>query len=162
MGSVQDIEIRDAKPEDINSVVELVIRLKRLNEEFDPLFKTRDDIAIHTKEYVESALGSESSVIVVAERKGKVVGVVKADIVDRIFYEPRIEGRIRELYVLPEFRRNGLGKRLIEAIIDRLKNRVDMITAEFPTLNEIAVRFYNKLGFRSIMSNYAIETKSRI
>lgn len=159
MGSIQEIEIREARSEDINGIVELVIRLKRLNEEFDPLFKTRDDIAIHTKKYVESALGSEESVIIVAERKGKVIGVVKADIVDRIFYEPRIEGRIRELYVLPEFRRNGLGKRLIEAIIEKLKNRVDIITAEFPTLNEIAVRFYNKLGFRGIMSNYTIEVR---
>ena len=159
MGGIQDIEIRDAKPEDIDYIVELVIRLKRLNEEFDPLFKTRDDIAIHTKKYIESALGSDDSIILVAERKGKVIGVVKADIVDRIFYEPRIEGRIKELYVLPEFRRKELGKRLVGAVIERLKNKVDMITAEFPTLNEIAVRFYNTLGFRCIMSNYAIEAR---
>jgi len=159
MGSMQEVVIRDARPEDINSIVELVIRLKRLNEEFDPLFKIRDDIAVHTKKYIESALGSDDSVILVAERRGKIIGVVKADIVDRIFYEPRIEGRVRELYVLPEFRRKELGKQLIESVIQRLKNRVDMITAEFPTLNEIAVRFYNKLGFRGIMSNYAIEAK---
>ncbi|MEM4451519.1 MAG: GNAT family N-acetyltransferase, partial [Nitrososphaerota archaeon] len=62
MGGIQEIEIRDAKPEDTNGIVELVIRLKRLNEEFDPLFKTRDDIAIHAKKYVESALVSDESV----------------------------------------------------------------------------------------------------
>ncbi|MCS7135973.1 MAG: GNAT family N-acetyltransferase [Aigarchaeota archaeon] len=156
---MQEIEFRDAKPEDINDIVELVIRLKRLNEEFDPLFKTRDDLAVHTKEYIGSALNSESSIIIVAERGGRLVGVVKADIIDRIFYEPRIEGRIRELYVLPEFRRKDLGKQLVEAVIKKLKNKVDIITAEFPTLNEIAVRFYNKLGFRSILSTYAIEAR---
>lgn len=156
---IEEIKIREIRPEDVNAVAELVVRLKRLNEEFDPLLKVRDDVFNQAKKYIESAMASENSLILVADRNGKIVGVVKVDIQDRIFYEPKVEGTIRELYVLPEFRRRGLAKRLIETAIEKLKGKIGLITAEFPTMNEIAVNFYNKLGFRGIISTYAIEAR---
>jgi ribosomal protein S18 acetylase RimI-like enzyme len=98
----------------------------------------------------------ESVVLVAVQGKDKVVGMVKADLADRIFYEPRREGAIVEFYILPEFRRGSLGKDLLYAMVDALKKKgAVLITGEFPSQNEIAKRFYSKLGFRSLTNVYA-------
>lgn len=149
---------RKASEKDIDRLIELNIRLKRLNEEFDPLFRLRDDIAEKSREYFQKALSSPDSIVVVAEDGGRVVGFIKADVVERIFYEPRIEGNIVEFYLLPEYRRKKQGAAMLEYMIKLLRERADIITAEFPSLNEIAVEFYSRLGFRGIVSTYARES----
>jgi ribosomal protein S18 acetylase RimI-like enzyme len=152
------VEFRKATEKDLQSLVELNVRLKRLNEEFDPLLRVRVDIAEKSREYFGEALRSPNSLIVVAEDNGKVVGFIKADIRERTFYEPRMEGNIVEFYLLPEYRRRGVGANLLDYTVKLLKEKAEIITAEFPTLNEIAVEFYTKLGFRGIISVYARES----
>lgn len=152
---MSQIVIRKADRADSGKILELILRLKRLNEEFDSLLQVRDDAAEKGKTYVESSLTSEKSLVLVAEDKGKIVGVMKADIRERTFYEPKTEGAIVDLYVLPEYRRSGLGAKLIEETIKKLKGKADIVTAEFPSQNMIAADFYRKLGFRAIISIHA-------
>ena len=150
----KDIVLRKAKESDVPSLVELITRLKRLNEEFDPLFKVSDNIKEEGLKYIKSAIDSDRCLVVVAERGSKVIGMVKVDIKERLFYEPHEEGHIVDLYVLPEFRRLDVGKKLIAHIINSLEGRVGIITVEFPTLNRISVGFYTEMGFRSVLSYY--------
>jgi ribosomal protein S18 acetylase RimI-like enzyme len=149
---------RPAQPSDLDRLVDLNIRLKRLNEEFDPLLKIRDDIQDISRKYLSDAMSSPNSLVVVAEDDGRVVGFIKADVRERIFYKPKMEGNIVEFYLLPEYRRKGLGASFLEYTIELLKERAEIITAEFPSLNEIATKFYTRLRFRSIISVYARET----
>jgi len=152
-----EVVFRKADEKDIPQLVELNIRLKKLNAEFDPLLRVRDDLAEVSRKYFEAALNSPNSLVVIAEHNGKVVGFIKADIIERIFYEPRYEGNIVELYLLPEYRRKGYGVKLLDYAVKLLRERAEIITAVFPSLNEIAVKFYTELGFRGIMSTYARE-----
>jgi ribosomal protein S18 acetylase RimI-like enzyme len=148
--------IRTIQKDDVGDVAELLSRLKKLNGEFDPLLKTVSTIEKESTKAIEQAMSSDDSVVLVAAKQGKVVGMVKADVVDRAFYEPRKEGAIVEFYILPEFRRGTLGKELLSAVSERLKKKgAELITAEFPSQNEIAGRFYSKLGFRSLTNVYA-------
>ncbi len=146
--------MRKATEKDISSLLKLVIRLKKLNEEFDPLFKVRDDADIEGEKYLRSAISSENCLVVVAEESGRIVGMAKVDIKNRIFYTPAVEGHIVDLYIMPEYRRKALGEKIIGYIISTLKQRVNIITVEFPTANQIAVNFYTKLGFRPVLSHY--------
>jgi len=150
----KDVVLRKARESDVPSLVELIIRLKRLNEEFDPLFKVSEGLKEEGTRYIKSAINSDRCLVVVAERESRVIGMVKVDIKERMFYEPREEGHIVDLYVLPEFRRLDVGKKLITHIINSLKGRVGIITVEFPTLNRISVGFYTEMGFRSVLSYY--------
>jgi hypothetical protein len=52
------VEFRKATEKDLQSLVELNVRLKRLNEEFDPLLRVRADIAERSREYFVEALRS--------------------------------------------------------------------------------------------------------
>ncbi|MGC8542380.1 MAG: GNAT family N-acetyltransferase [Vulcanisaeta sp.] len=154
------VTIREAREGDVEYLVDLVVRLKRLNSEFDPLFSARSDCAERAREYLLNAIrDNKNHLILVAEDMGKIVGVLKADIRERLFYSPSIEGAIVDFYVMPEYRRKGLGRQMLERAVTILRERgAQLITAEFPTQNQIAINFYNKMGFRSLVSIYARET----
>ncbi|MGC8972970.1 MAG: GNAT family N-acetyltransferase [Thermoproteus sp.] len=153
-----NIVIRAALESDVDALADLIARLKKLNGEFDPLLRPAENLLAVSKEYIKSKISSPSSVVLVAEIDGRAVGVVVGDVEDRLFYEPRMAGIIREFYILPEFRRKGLGKRMMSEIMDALRRKgAQMIMADFPALNEIAIEFYKKMNFRPIESIYAKE-----
>ncbi|MEM1615607.1 MAG: GNAT family N-acetyltransferase [Pyrobaculum sp.] len=152
------VVIRPATKEDLDSAVTLVVRLKRLNAEFDPLLEVAPDIEKASRKYLEDALNSPTSVLIVAVEGQKVVGILKGDVEDRIFYKPKYAGVIKEFYILPEYRRKGIGKRLMMEGIEALRKKgAEIIMASFPALNEIAINFYKKMNFRPIEYLFARE-----
>ncbi len=154
------IHLRPATTKDIPSLVPLLVRLKRLNEEFDPLLKVREDAAERAAEVLAADIANPKAVVLAAEGVGpdkdRIVGVVRAQVRERKFYFPENEGVILDIYLLPLYRRRGVGEFLLKETTARLKSLgAGVVTAEFPTQNEIAVRFYQKRGFRSITSLHA-------
>jgi len=55
-------------------------------------------------------------------------------------------GRVRHLYVLSAFRRRGVGRHLVTAVIEMARGRFDRL--HLRTENAGAARFYEALGFR--------------
>lgn len=151
----EEILMRKAKEQDAEAILELVLRLKKLNEEFDPLFTVSEDARRAGEEYVKKAIESQDCFVAVAEAGKRVVGVVKVDFRTRTFYTPKKEARIVELYLLPEFRRKGFGEKMVNYVADSLRNKIDILTVEFPSANKISTSFYTKLGFRPIINIYA-------
>lgn len=154
------IHVRLAREADIPVLVPLLLRLKRLNEEFDPLLKVRPDAEAKAATVLKADLANPKGVVLAAEGVGadkdKVVGVVRAVVRERLFYMPEQEGVILDIYLLPLYRRHGVGEFLLKETTARLKEKgAGLVTAEFPTQNEIAVRFYAKRGFRPITSLHA-------
>ena len=106
--------------------------------------------------YILDSLKRSDVVLLVATRGTKVVGEIRAEIRERPFYEPGKVGHITDFYILPEFRRSALGKEVITKMAAELRKLgAQMITCEVPTRNEIAVRFYEKNGFRSLLQTFA-------
>jgi ribosomal protein S18 acetylase RimI-like enzyme len=154
------IHLRPATAKDVPALVPLLIRLKRLNEEFDPLLKVRSDADARAEEVLRRDIADSNAVVLAAEGVGadkdKVVGVVRAHLRERPFYSPEREGVILDIYLLPIYRRKGVGEFLLREVTAKLKEKgAGVVTAEFPTQNEIAVRFYAKRGFRPITSLHA-------
>ncbi|HEV2519820.1 MAG TPA: GNAT family N-acetyltransferase [Thermoplasmata archaeon] len=154
------IHLRPATPADVPALVPLIVRLKRLNEEFDPLLKVRDDAEARAAEVLSADLANPKGVVLAAEGVGadrdKVVGVVRAQVRERKFYLPELEGVILDIYLLPLYRRRGVGEYLLKETTARLKALgATVVTAEFPSNNEIAARFYQKRGFRPITALHA-------
>lgn len=152
---MEDINIRELKEEDLDQVVNLVLRLKKFNSEHDPLFTLSEKVEDRISEYLTNSIKLETRDTLVADFGGKIVGVIMCEIIDRRFYIPRKELRITEVYILPEYRKRGLGKRMIDTTIE--KHRIDccdVLTVEFPTENLLAHKFYEGRGMRSILSVY--------
>ena len=154
------IHPRMAREKDIPQLVPLLVRLKRLNEEFDPLLKVRDDVDERAREVLQADLANSKAVVLAVEGVGpdkdRVIGVVRAQVRERPFYAPELEGVILDIYLLPLYRRRGVGEFLLKEVTSLLKERgAGVVTAEFPTQNEIAVKFYAKRGFRPITALHA-------
>lgn len=157
---MEELVIRDASETDVEGAAELIVRMKRLNGEFDPLFKVVDDAQQRAASYLRSSFSSKERFVLVAVKGSKVVGILRAEVRDRMFYVPSTEGVITDFYILPEFRRMDLGRTMVEKGSERLKaTGAEMIVAEFPAQNAIAVKFYSKRGFRALVDVFAIEEK---
>jgi ribosomal protein S18 acetylase RimI-like enzyme len=153
-----ELVIREAAEQDLKDAAELIVRMKRLNGEFDPLFKVVDDAQERAVNYLRASLGTRNRLVLVAAKGDKVMGVLRAEIKERVFYEPSKEGDITDFYILPEVRRMNVGREIIGRAAEKLKSMgAEMIVAEFPAQNAIAVKFYTKRGFRALVDIFAIE-----
>jgi ribosomal protein S18 acetylase RimI-like enzyme len=161
MESLEEFVIREAKSGDVKEAAELIVRMKRLNGEFDPLFKVVDGAQTVAVEYLNASMAGGNMFVLVATKGEKVFGVLRAEVKDRPFYVPSKEGNITDFYILPEVRRKDVGREIIQRASEKLKSMgAEMIVAEFPAQNAIAVRFYSKRGFRALVHIFAIEEKS--
>jgi ribosomal protein S18 acetylase RimI-like enzyme len=154
------VHVRLATDKDVPTLAGLLLRLKRLNEEFDPLLKVRPDAEEKATEILRVDIRDPKAVILAAEGVGadkdRVVGIVRAVLRERLFYTPEKEGVILEMYLLPLYRRHGVGEFLLRETAVKLKEKgAGIVTAEFPSQNEIASRFYSKYGFRPITALHA-------
>jgi ribosomal protein S18 acetylase RimI-like enzyme len=66
------------------------------------------------------------------------------------------KGHLVGMYVRPEARRGGVGRRLVEAVVDTARGRVEVIQLTVVAGNETARRLYAGLGFEE----YGRETKA--
>ncbi len=145
------LQIRRARREDLGEVADLIVRTKRLNNEFDPLFAVVQDAKKRADKYMFATVGAPDKLLLVAVEGKKVAGVLRAEMRERMFYEPHREGFITDFYILPEYRRKALGNEILKRASAELKKMgAQIIVADVPTQNEIANRFYAKRGFRSL------------
>ena len=145
------MQIRRARKEDQAAVADLIVRTKRLNNEFDPLFAVVSDAKARAEKHVLSSIDAPDKLLLVSAEGKKVVGVLRAEMRERQFYEPHQEGFITDFYILPEYRRKALGHEiLLQASAELKKMGAEIIVADVPAQNEIANRFYIKRGFRSL------------
>ncbi len=146
---VDEVKVRKAKLEDVESIADLLYRQKKLNEEFDTNFevsaKARDRIVSGLKESIPD---SKSCILLVGTVGHRVVSVIKADLRERKFYDPPVDVRITDFYILPEVRRRGIGGLMISKLREEMqKEDLTLLTVEYPAFNVIAKNFYEKLGF---------------
>jgi len=151
--------IRPAARDDIGQAAELLTRMKRFNAEFDPLLNVAKDVGQQASRYIADSVGAKNTVLLVATSGKRVVGVLRAELRERRFYEPSKEGHVTDLYILPEARRRALGRKMLEEAKKRLASKgAKLMTAEFPASNHFAVAFYHKNGFRALTNLYASES----
>lgn len=63
------------------------------------------------------------------------------------YVEARREGRVRHLYVSAAHRRNGIGRSLVRAIVDKARRHFPVLNVRAP---DEAFPFYEALGFRRV------------
>jgi ribosomal protein S18 acetylase RimI-like enzyme len=144
------INVRMIEEKDFEEVAKLIARLKSLNEELDPHFKAVDNVREIALKYIEETTKSDNAFILVAENgeTGEIIGVIRVELVDRVFYEPRIKALITDIYVKPKYRRKRVGILLLEKAATEAKRRgAGMLSAIYPHGNVLAAEFYKKQGF---------------
>ncbi len=100
---------------------------------------------------LESVATADGVVYLVAEREGALVGFVQClhgD--DRPDHVPEGEAYLKSLYVHPDSWGEGVGTRLLRAVIERLPPDRSGLRLAVLTVNERGKRFYESRGFERV------------
>jgi putative acetyltransferase len=130
-----EIIIRDERPADANAITDVTIAA----------FKTLA-ISQHTEQFIVEQLRAAQALTValVAEMDGLVIGHIALSLVTVSDGTPHWYG-LGPVSVLPEYQRRGIGKKLIESSLSRLKdlNAGGCCLVGHP-------EYYRKFGFKNI------------
>jgi ribosomal protein S18 acetylase RimI-like enzyme len=150
-----EVLIRKAAPEDTSSLGRLGALLVRTHHDFDPkrfIPATRQTEGGYGA-YLVSQLDEPSVVVLVADQGGQVIGYTYAGLEGRDYMALRgPAGVLYDIVVDPEHRQHGVGRKLLDATVARLKAlgapQVVLSTAE---RNSAAQRLFASAGFRPTM-----------
>lgn len=104
---------------------------------------------------ISSELHNPLSLWIIAEDNGQVAGYVGSQSVLG-------EADMMNLAVVPEFRRQGVGRKLVQKLVEELKLRgTHILLLEVRASNEPAISLYEELGFVQVgrRPNYYVHPK---
>lgn len=142
------MEIRKAKKEDLQAIKDLRYDLA--------VFEKNLGHDIVEPEWPYTEVGEKDinyffnkQFIYLAEDNQKIVGFITGEIFKKKAWYTVQLGSINNLYVIEEYRNNGIGKKLMQIMIDSLKEK-GITNIELNTFsgNVDAIKFYEKLGFK--------------
>lgn len=142
------MEVRSATPEDVDGVRTIA---RAAWERDYPAHLSRESVTDGLEEWygreeLLAELDRAGSTVLVADRDGDVVGFAHA-----VWNAAGSEGTLLRVYVHPDHRGEGLGRRLVEAATDALLDRgVERVTAMALAANEAGDAFYRAVGFEPV------------
>lgn len=152
------VSVRRAMKEDVEQLAELVYRFYSFNEEFDPTWAAVSDLRERSKAHAEAIVEDQGSIVLVAVQGLEVIGYLRAEVeVDDLLVNSK-QFVIKELYVKPEQRRQGVATLLINKAKDEARKAgASIMLVEFPAGNKIAEDLYSKMSFRPYSVKFVSE-----
>ncbi|MBA2760235.1 MAG: GNAT family N-acetyltransferase [Chloroflexia bacterium] len=93
-------------------------------------------------------LGDERHVVTLAEVDGRAVGYLSGAVRDPSTWRTARMAEIFALYVIPEYRSQGIGERLVRSFLRWARDQgAERIVVAAFAANEAALRFYRRVGF---------------
>lgn len=148
---MDNIKIRNIKKEDIPEVVNIQIDGWRatykgmIDDEYLENMNVEKKIKMREKDYKETGF-------IVAEHDNKVVGFCRyTDNIEKTPETPKADCELRALYVKPEVKHNGIGKKMFQYAVNEFKNigKTKMVLWCLKD-NVLARKFYEKMGGKII------------
>ena len=149
-----EIVVREMGKEHLDDVVSLWRLMMEHVESHDPYFRMKLGSDDKFRSYIISHAGKEESVVYVAQGEGKVVGFINGYIKENPpVIEPSHVGFIDCLVVLPEYRRKGIGSRLMSEITAWFeKGGLESVELFHNISNQEGEAFWPALGFALLIS----------
>ena len=139
--NAEDIVVRRLTPADAEQYRE--IRLAGLEDSPEAFGSTFESESLKPLSSFAERLGS--SAVLGAFHGEDLVGI--AGFAVREGVKEAHKGLLWGMYVRPEVRKSGVGRRLVEAIIDFARQRVEILQLSVVSDNKPAQRLYARLGF---------------
>lgn len=157
--------IRTANAHDVDAIGELWLQLVAYHRQIDPenMPEAAPDGARRYAVRIGDSLDDSHTRVFVAEDKGRVVGYVMGVIVDMLpeTFSASRSGFLADIYVLPHYRGQGVGRSLVEALRAWLQGRgvthYEWFVAE---KNAEARAFWQKVGGVDVMIRMRASTES--
>ena len=156
------MQIRNTNQKDFKELFELVMenmkyhmKLTKLN--WEPISKIRKaELSELRKDFKNS-----KTKIFVSEVEGKIVGYVNCSLQEKNPYtKTKKKGEINDLFVLEKYRKQGIGKALINETISFFKsNNVKNISISVNSNNIPTLKVYEKFGFKESVKKMNLKLK---
>ncbi len=156
------VEIRRATSRDIGGILPIWGQLAEFHSALDPAFRPAPDWEREYGAYLRALLARDDALAVVARDGEEIIGYAVGRITTMpAFFAQRQRGYIHDVYVRPEYRRRGIGRRLVEEILAWLRRRgVTLVELTVAAANE-AIPFWERLGFRVYMHQMKLDLLQR-
>ena len=146
------VEIRRATLKDIKEILPVWGELAVFHSTLDPAFTPSAQWPREYGTYLRSLMTRDDAIALVARDAREIVGYA----VGRVtmlppFFEQRYRGYIHDVFVKPQFRRRGVGRRLVDAILQWLRQQEVLLVELTVATNNEAVAFWKRLGFSVYM-----------
>jgi diamine N-acetyltransferase len=145
------MNVRTAHPEELLTLAHLLDEVVALHHREDPTqFKAPE--AVEHARYLEERFQDPDAAVFVAEDQGELAGIAVTVIREAPpFLNPNRFVLLENLAVASKFRRTGIGRKLVDAVVlwtrARDMQELDLNVYEF---NHSAIRFYETIGFRTV------------
>jgi len=149
-----NLTIRRAASSDVERIVGLRLLSQKHFEESNPLiWRITEEGKKLLKQKVENDIANGNVQVLLAEADGEIIGYVQGEVTSRSDYMPRTVGQVSLMYVVKQFRRKGVGRRLMEELCKFFdSNNAEYLTVRYIIGNKEAEGFWRKLGFESIIT----------
>jgi ribosomal protein S18 acetylase RimI-like enzyme len=149
-----EVSIRPATTGDLTRLGELAAQLLRMHHEVDPArFFLPDRVEEGYAWWLGRELGRKGAVVIVAAIDDRIVGYAYGTREERDWNMLLDEhGAIHDLFVAPEARGAGVGRKLLEAMMRELERLgAPRLVLHTMVSNEPAKRLFAACGFRATM-----------
>jgi ribosomal protein S18 acetylase RimI-like enzyme len=152
--------IRAAKSEDLPAIGKLAGELVRQHYEFDrERFMLIPNVEAGYARFFGGELSNPETIILAAEHDGAIVGYAYARLEARDWNNLLdAHGALHDIFVIESMRRQGLARRLVEAVRERLQGKgAPRLVLHTASKNQSARQFFARLGFRETMIEFTLE-----
>ncbi len=154
------VQIRRATSRDVREILPVWGELAGFHAHLDAAFEPSPSWPREYGAYLRTLMGRDDALAVIAKEGDEIIGYAIGRITTLPpFFEHRYRGYIHDVFVREAYRRRGVGRRLVEEILDWLRHRgVSLIELTVATNND-AVHFWKRLGFQTYMHQMKLELR---
>lgn len=148
------VQIRKAKKEDIEKIITIAKEVQKIIQQYRTPFRKKVREFNQPRVFYLKAIRAKNSIVLVAETiKGDIAGYVYANIEktpDDLINVPYVS--INTIAVKRRYQGFGIGRRLIEHIHKWTREKkIKVIRLSVWEFNKKALKFYKKMGYKTIM-----------
>ena len=148
------MNIRKAKIEDYDKIIELYKELYDAEKIFDKNLSSTYNVSEKQKEEIQKRIKSRKEIFLVAEEDDKIIGLIDGYIIDNSNHIEKV-GYLDHLCVNKKYRKLGIGENLIKEFSNKMKNKnVTYLKLNAFEKNLPAIALYEKLGFEEYSIYY--------
>lgn len=153
------MKIITAREEHVDEIVQQWKEFMDFHNELNPFHARREDAHINWETFLRKSMDSKLSLVLVCMDNDKMVGFSLAHVKASppIFKHDRF-GFISDFSVIQEYRRRGIGEKMLSEIFDWFHARdVSRIELRVEPRNDIGYSFWRKQGFREHVHTLFLE-----
>jgi len=150
---MSDIKVRPATARDISRILPLWEALAEHHGALDPALGVERNAAREYASFLRDTIGDHGACVMLGLDGERAVAYAlgRVHVLPLPFREPR-RGWIQDVFTVPERRREGIGGRVVEALLAWFhEQRITFIELTVAVRNPEAVRFWERYGFTTYM-----------